>query len=136
MAVAVDATPAYDLPLYDGSENTSYFTQLGLGPAIYIADRAALHDPRLVRFLRDIGDAENIPYQIRQPGGGSTHSGAIQRSLAGVPTVAVSVPLRYAHSPIGISRVNDWKNMLRLLHTALERITPTLISKRQDIIQV
>jgi endoglucanase len=130
MAIAIDATPAHDLPLYDGGENTSYFTQLGLGPAIYIADRSALHDPRLVRFLRDIGDAENIPYQIRQPGGGGTDSGAIQRSLAGVPTVALSVPLRYPHSPVGISRVNDWKNMIRLLHAALKKITPGLISKR------
>ena len=127
MAIAIDATPAHDLPLYDGSENTSYFTQLGLGPAIYIADGSALHDPKLVRFLTDIGDSENIPYQIRQPGGGGTDSGAIQRSLAGVPTVSVSVPLRYAHSPIGISRVDDWKNTLKLLHAALKKITPKLV---------
>ena len=38
MAIAIDSTPANDLPVYDGSENTSYNVKLGLGPAIYIAD--------------------------------------------------------------------------------------------------
>ena len=38
MAIAIDSTPARDLPLHDGSENTFYNTKLGLGPAIYIAD--------------------------------------------------------------------------------------------------
>jgi endoglucanase len=130
MAIAIDATPANDLPVYDGSENTMYNTKLGLGPAIYIADGATLHDPRLVRFLSEIGDAGKIPYQFRQPGGGGTDSGGIQRTLAGVPTVSVSVPHRYTHSPISISRVDDWKNTINLLDAALKKITPSLISSR------
>lgn len=130
MAIAIDSTPAHDLPIYDRSENTSYNVKLGLGPAIYIADGSTLHDPRLVRFLSDIGDAQKIPYQYRQPGGGGTDSGAIQRSLAGVPTVSVSVPHRYTHSPVSISRVDDWKNTINLLHAALRKIKPELISKR------
>jgi len=130
MAIAIDSTPANDLPSHEGNENISYNTKLGLGPAIYIADGSTLHDPRLVRFLSEVGDAENIPYQFRQPGGGGTDSGAIQKALAGIPTVSVCVPHRYTHSPISISRVDDWKNTLALLHAALKRITPELIAKR------
>jgi len=129
-AIAIDSTPANDLPLHDGSENVSYNTKLGLGPAIYIADGSTLHDPRLVRFLRETAEAEGIPYQIRQPGGGGTDSGAIQRSLAGIPTVSVSVPHRYTHSPVSIARVEDWKHTLNLLHAALKRITPDLVAVR------
>jgi endoglucanase len=127
LAIAIDSTPANDLPLHDNSENMSYNTKLGLGPAIYVADGSTLHDPRLVRFLRETAEREGIPYQIRQPGGGGTDSGAIQRSLAGIPTVSVSVPHRYTHSPVSISRLDDWKNTLNLLHTALKRITPELL---------
>ena len=130
MAIAIDSTPANDLPVHDGSENMGYNTKLGLGPAIYIADGSTLHDPRLVRFLGEVGDAENIPYQFRQPGGGGTDSGAIQKSLSGIPTVSVSVPHRYTHSPISISRVDDWKNTISLLHAALKKIMPSLIAKR------
>ena len=130
LAIAIDSTPANDLPLHDGSENMSYNTKLGLGPAIYVADGSTLHDPRLVRFLSETAEAEKIPYQIRQPGGGGTDSGAIQRSLAGIPTVSISVPHRYTHSPVSIARVDDWKHTLQLLHAALKRITPDLVVHR------
>ena len=128
LAIAIDSTPARDLPVHDQSENMAYNTCLGEGPAIYIADGSTVHDPRLVRFLQKTADEERIPYQFRQPGGGGTDSGAIQRSLAGIPTVSVSVPHRYTHSPVSISRVDDWKNTLALLHAALKRITPALIA--------
>ena len=130
MAIAIDSTPANDLPVHDGSENVSYNTRLGFGPAIYIADGSTLHDPRLVRFLSEVGDAGNIPYQFRQPGGGGTDSGAIQRALTGIPTVSVSVPHRYTHTPVSVSRVDDWKNTLALLHAALKKITPALLKNR------
>ena len=127
LAIAIDSTPARDLPAHDGSENLVYNTKLGFGPAIYTMDGSTLHDPRLVRFLQATAEAEKIPCQLRQPGGGGTDSGAIQRALAGIPTVSVSVPHRYTHSPVSISRIDDWKNTLKLMHAALERITPQLL---------
>ena len=127
LAIAIDSTPARDLPVHDGSENMFYNTKLGCGPAIYVADGSTLHDPRLVRFLKETAETEKIPYQLRQPGGGGTDSGAIQRSLAGIPTVSVSVPHRYTHTPVSIARVDDWKNTLKLLQAALQRLTPQLI---------
>ena len=130
MGIAVDSTPANDLPAYDGSENISYNTKLGSGPAIYVADGSTLHDVRLVRFLQEVAEAGSIPFQLRQPGGGGTNSGAIQKALAGIPTVSVSVPHRYTHSPVSISRVDDWKNTLNLLHAALKKITPSLLAVR------
>jgi putative aminopeptidase FrvX len=130
LAIAIDSTPANDLPLHDGSENISYNTRLGLGPAIYVADGSTLHEPRLVRLLRETAEAEKIPYQIRQPGGGGTDSGAIQSALAGIPTVSVSVPHRYTHSPVSIARIDDWKYTLQLLHASLRRIIPELIASR------
>lgn len=130
LAIAVDSTPARDLPMHDDRENRTYNTKLGAGPAIYIADSSTLHDPRLVRFLQETAEAEKIPYQFRQPGGGGTDSGAIQRSLAGIRTVSVSVPHRYTHSPVSVSRLEDWRNTLELLHAALKRITPALIATR------
>ena len=130
LAIAVDSTPANDLPVFDGGENMTYNTKLGLGPAIYIADGSTLHDPRLVRFLAETARVEKIPYQFRQPGGGGTDSGAIHGVLAGVPTISVSVPHRYTHSPISVARVDDWKNTLNLLQAALKRITLSLLSAR------
>jgi endoglucanase len=128
LAIAIDSTPAHDLPNHDGSESHFYNTKLGLGPAIYVYNSATIDDPRLVRFLKETAETAKIPYQIRQPGGGGTDAGAIQRTRAGVPVVSVSVPGRYAHTPIGLCRVEDWKNALKLLHAALGKITPKLLT--------
>ena len=128
LAIALDATPAYDLPGYDGRESAFYNTRLGHGPAIYVQNRSTIDDPRLVRFLRKTAEAQAIPYQIRQPGGGGTDAGAIQRTRAGVPVVSLSVPHRYSHSPVSLALVDDWDNTLRLLHTALGALTFDTIS--------
>ncbi|MFN3490709.1 MAG: M42 family metallopeptidase, partial [Anaerolineales bacterium] len=127
LAIAVDSTPARDLPDYEGRENFTYNTKLGLGPAIYMANASAIDNPKLVNFLQEAAIKNKIPYQMRQPGGGGTNAGAIQGARAGVPVVSVSVPHRYTHSPISISRIDDWKNTLNLLHKALKEIKPSLV---------
>jgi endoglucanase len=129
IAIAVDSTPARDLPAHDGRENVVYNTKLGLGPAIYIADARTIPDQRLIRHFISVGDAEKIPYQLRQPGGGGTDSGAMHQQLEGIPALSISVPGRYAHTPIGLCRVDDWQNTLRLLHAGLSRMTPALLKR-------
>ncbi|MCL4560341.1 MAG: M20/M25/M40 family metallo-hydrolase [Chloroflexi bacterium] len=119
LAIAVDSTPAYDLPAWDDGENTIYNTRLGAGPAIYTMDRATLSDPRLVRFLAQTAEANQIPFQYRQPGGGGTDAGVIHMQKEGIPSVSVSVPGRYAHTAFGLARLSDWENTLKLLYLAL-----------------
>lgn len=129
IGIAIDSTPAYDLPTQDGSENAVYNTKLGGGPAIYVADAASVNDPRLIRFFEETARKAEIPFQFRQPGGGGTDAGAIHKQLEGIPSISISVPGRYAHTAAGLCRVEDWKNTLLLLHTALARITPALLKR-------
>ena len=129
LAFAVDSTPAFDLPMPDEEgENTQYNTRLGAGPAIYLADSGTLSDPRLIRFLTRLAESHQIPYQFRQPGGGGTDAGAIHLSRGGVPTVSVSVPGRYAHSPILHAKLSDWENTLALLRLVMEQADRNIIS--------
>lgn len=138
LALVLDCTPANDLPAWPsgsadasesgGAENTRYNTQLDRGPAIYIADGATISDPRLVRHLIETAEAEGLPYQFRQPGGGGTDAGAIHKQRLGIPSVSLSTPGRYLHTPAGITRREDWQNSLALAHAALRRITPALLS--------
>jgi endoglucanase len=127
LAIAIDSTPANDLPSWDGSENTAYNTHLDAGPAIYLADGSTLSDPRLVRYLIETAEAAGIPYQVRQPGGGGTDAGAIHRARAGIPSISVSVPGRYAHTAAGLARLSDWEHTLALLHRALAQLDPHLL---------
>lgn len=127
MAIALDCTPAYDLPHWDGEENARYNARLGLGPAIYVSDKGTLSDPRLVRHFAEVAEAHGIPFQFRQPGGGGTDAGAIHKSRSGIPSVSLSVPGRYLHTAASIVRVSDWQNLVRLLYAALSEAKPALL---------
>jgi endoglucanase len=129
LAIAIDSTPAFDLPTLDDAENTQYNTRLGAGPAIYVADQGTLSDPRLVRHLMQTGETMGIPYQIRQPGGGGTDAGAIHRVREGIPSVSLSVPGRYAHTAILVSRLSDWEYTLQLVSASLARLTRDVLER-------
>lgn len=127
MAIILDSTPAFDLPAWDVDENVRYNTRLDSGPAIYVADSGTLYDPRLIRYLVDTAEAHGIPYQIRQPGGGGTDAGAIHKQQVGVPSVSISVPGRYHHSPASIVRLSDWQNTMDLVGAALFHLTSKIL---------
>ncbi len=134
-AIAVDSTPAYDLPMHSEErgtgptpENSAYNTRLGAGPAVYVADNATLGDPRLVRHVIRTAEEAAIPFQIRQPGGGGTDAGAIHRTRAGVPSLSISVPGRYAHTAAGLVRRADWENTIRLVWQSLARMDREVIT--------
>lgn len=129
LAFAIDSTPANDLPMWDGTENSKYNCRLGAGPAIYVADSGTLSDPRLIRHVTQTGDELGIPYQFRQPGGGGTDAGAIHKTRSGVPSISISVPGRYAHTAVLVSRLEDWQNTVSLLHASLVRMNRDLLAQ-------
>jgi len=129
MAVALDCTPAIDLPSAgEGPRTGRYNTYSGRGPAVYTLDSGTISDPRLVRWLVESAEANEIPYQLRQPGGGGTDAGAIHKTRAGIPSVSLSTPGRYLHTPACYARLEDWENTLQLLHAALSRLEAGLLA--------
>ncbi len=127
-AIAIDATPANDLPAWNDDENIGYNTRLGYGPALYIADGQTLSDPRLVKFVQETAQKAGIPYQIRQPGGGGTDAGSIHKQREGIPSLSISVPIRYAHTPCSIAWHSDIAGMLKLLRALLENFQTDIFS--------
>jgi len=129
VAFVVDSTPAFDFPAWEtGVENSRYNCRLGFGPAIYIADAGTLSDPRLIRFLTKIAEENQIQYQFRQPGGGGTDAGAIHLTRTGIPVVSISVPGRFAHSPILHAKIKDWENTLALLYAILNNVDRSILA--------
>jgi endoglucanase len=126
-AFVLDCTPANDMPK---KQDVSPNTILGQGPAIYIMGGRTFSDRRLVALLMRAGDEDGIPYQIRQPGGGSTDAGSIQLARGGVPVVSVSVPGRYLHSPAAIISREDFENTPRLVRAALSRLTRDTLEEK------
>ena len=131
LAIILDSTPAYDMPDWEVDENVRYNTRVGAGPAIYIADSSTLSDPRLIRYIMETAEEYKIPYQIRQPGGGGTDAGTIHKQREGIPSISISVPGRYHHSPASIARLSDWRHTWNLVATALSRLTPAVLASER-----
>jgi putative aminopeptidase FrvX len=119
IAFALEGTVCDDTPK---KEDTSPTTQLGKGPAITVMDHTFVADKRLVRLLTDTALANDIPYQLKQPGVGGTDAGAIHLSKAGVPSVAIAVPCRYIHAPVSMLSLNDFDNLVALMKATLQAI--------------
>lgn len=120
-AFALEGTICDDGPK---DRDVSPTTTVGKGPAISPMDRSVIADRRLVRLLVETAEAEGIPYQLKQPGMGGTDAGAIHLAKTGVPSVPVSVPCRYIHSPVCMLSRRDLDDTVRLVEATLRRLTP------------
>lgn len=125
-AFAIDTTPANDLP---SEEDLSPNTRLGDGPAVYVLTRSDISDPRLVRHILNIAEKRGIPHQVRQPGRGGTNAGGIYTARGGVPSVSISTPCRYLHSPLALLNVNDLKNVVELVRESAAALTPQTLKR-------
>ncbi len=120
LAIVLECTPAYDQP---NERDTSSNVSLGRGPSIYVMDRGAIHDPRVVKHIIKTAADNHIPYQIRQPGGGGTNAASIQRAGAPVPTAAIATPTRYVHGPAAMINLDDFEHVIRLADLSLRTLT-------------
>ena len=119
-AFVLEGTIADDTP--KEKKDVSPTTEVGKGPAITVMDRSFIADRRLVQLLTGTATELGIPCQIKQPGRGGTDAGAIHLSREGVPSVAVSVPARYIHSPAALLSLQDFDDTVRLMRESLSRL--------------
>ena len=119
LAFALEGTICDDMPK---DKDVSPTTELGKGPAITVMDRSFIADKRLVQLLVDQAQALDIPVQFKQPGMGGTDAGAIHLSRTGVPSVALSVPCRYIHSPVSVASLEDFDHTVALLRASLQAL--------------
>jgi len=117
IAVALDITLAQDIP---GSAEQDNVTRLNGGTAIKIMDSSTISNYKLVRHLRDIAGANDIPYQLEILPRGGTDAGAAQRTRGGVPAVTISIPTRYVHTVNEMASVSDVEASINLLARYLE----------------
>lgn len=126
VALVLECTPAYDQP---NENDVSPNVALGKGVSVYVMDARTIQDPKLVAHLMATADEHGIPYQVRQPGGGGTNTGAIQRAGAGIPAATLAVPGRYAHTPAMMISLDDFENMVRLADAALRNLNPNTLHR-------
>ncbi|MCC6704511.1 MAG: M20/M25/M40 family metallo-hydrolase [Thermomicrobiales bacterium] len=110
LAIAIDNGPLGDYPGIDPRELP---IRLGHGPTLSYKDGSAHYDRRIIKRLREVAIANQIPFQEAVIQGMGTDGAAMIRS--GVPTAQLMIGTRYTHSPFEMGDVRDLESTLALL---------------------
>ncbi len=119
IAIALEGTIGADMPGVPAHKRPA---SLGKGPAITVADRSIIVNPKLVKAIEEIADKEQIPWQYKKPIFGATDAGAIHLTRGGVLTGCISVPCRYIHSPLSLMRLDDFENTCQLVTSFVRQV--------------
>lgn len=105
-AVILEATTAADL--YGVAEDKKV-CRAGFGPAISFMDRSTLYNKQLFDFANRLP----LKHQVKEYVSGGNNAGAVHLSKSGVPTITVSLPTRYIHSPSCVANISDLEDMYK-----------------------
>ena len=106
--------------------------KLGAGPGIFLYDSSELPNRSFTQFVRQTAAAKNLPLQSDLVQGYGDDSAEIQKSLGGVPTVNLVVPVRYTHSHNGVMNRRDFDQMVDLLVAMLQKLDAAAVAKIRD----
>lgn len=111
ICLVVEATTCADVK---DSPKHAYVTRIHNGAAISFMDRTTIYDRNLYKWLYDLGKTNGIPVQYKSLVAGGNDAGIIHLTNSGIPTLSVSVPCRYIHSPAGVASLDDIESTKKL----------------------
>jgi putative aminopeptidase FrvX len=118
VAIVTDVTHDTGTPLMN--PRTQGVCKAGEGPELTVAP--AVHN-KLLKIVIDTAKAKEIPFQrsasSRSTG---TDTDAFAFSNGGVPSVLISLPLRYMHTTVESAHKSDIENVTKLIYETLQNI--------------
>lgn len=112
VALVLETTTAANLP---DVEDHRKVCVPGNGPVISYMDGGTIYDRALFERLRDLAEANGIPWQTKEYIAGGNDARTIQRTKSGVRVAAMSAAVRYLHAPASVGSMADFENMERLV---------------------
>ena len=126
IAFALDTGTAGDTPGMTAKEADS---KLGEGPQIILYDASMVAHKGLRDFVIKIAEELNIPYQLTVIMGGGTDAGSQHVSHNGIPSLAVTVPVRYLHSHTSVIHEEDYMNTVKLMTEVVKRLDAETVKR-------
>ncbi|GAB7092945.1 M42 family metallopeptidase [Halolamina litorea] len=118
LVIALDGTLERSVP---GVAPEDRITTLGDGVGIKRKDASVIPSPAVVDWLTATAEAEGIDHQREVAWNIGTDTGALQNAGGAVLSGALSVPVRYHHSPVETAHRGDLRATVDLLAAALSR---------------
>lgn len=123
-AIVFEGAPADDT----GTAPWQQQAAIGKGPMLRHIDGKMIANPRFQRFALEVARSKGIPVQEAVRTGGGTNAGAIHLAGEGIPTVVLSIPVRYIHTHYGIAHAADIQHTVALAKALIECLTPEIIA--------
>ncbi len=118
VAIVTDVCHDTNTPLVDVKKNGD--TKAGKGPALTYAP--AVHN-KLLELVIDTAKKKKIPVQLQASSRSTgTDTDAFAYSNGGVPSVLISLPLRYMHTTVEMTHKEDVENVIKLMYETLLKI--------------
>jgi tetrahedral aminopeptidase len=102
-AIAIDTTAVSDTP----EETMDQSLALGKGTGIKVIDFSLIVHKTMKNLLVNLAKENKISYQLEVFPGIGTDGGAVNYANKGIPTGVLSIPSRYAHSPVEVVDLGD-----------------------------
>lgn len=126
IAFALDTGTAGDTPGMTPKEADSV---LGEGPQILIYDASMIPHKKLRDFVIQVAEENNIPFQYTVITGGGTDAGRMHLTRNGIPSLAITVPVRYLHSHTSVIHEDDYFNTVKLVTEVVKRLDKETVAK-------
>lgn len=115
---------AIDVTFARGPGSPSDYQTFPLGKGITLGVGPNIH-PGLYRAFKDTAEKLDIPYKDElMPRMSGTDAMAIQLVAEGIPTMVISIPIRYMHSPVEIVSLKDVSRAGHLLAQFIAGLQP------------
>lgn len=104
LALVVDTRPAGGTP---DTRSRAALPQVGQGVILSCATSGYLVPRAMQDAMRAVAERRGIPYQWSVASGGSSDASAAHLAAAGIATMDLGLPRRYAHSPVELLDLRD-----------------------------
>lgn len=117
LSIVLDVAIATDTPDLGTSFSEA---KLGGGPIIVSIDKGIITNRKLINLVKSVAKKHNIPLQFVTVSAGRTDGAEVSATRAGVPTIQICLPLRYAHNPAEIVDLKDITATVTLVKGVIE----------------
>jgi tetrahedral aminopeptidase len=100
-----------------------------LGKGLVIGNGPNYH-PAVYKLIKNLVEDLEIPHQIKpDPSHSGTDAFPMQVTAGGMPTMLISIPLRYMHTPVEVVSMKDVQRVGRLLAEFITSLDETTLEK-------
>lgn len=129
VGIAIEGGAVSDTP---DSEAGGANGKIGRGPQVFVYDVLALPNRDLVKLVKKVAADNKIPIQLELIEMYGEDSAEIQKTGTGVPTINITVPLRYTHAHNGTMERGDFDQTVDLIVALVQQLDKQTVAGLTD----